>query len=264
MKLDTGRKANLYFDIKDIDFKSNITTVNLKALRNIRPYEGLVINPTANHNFTVLRQATHATALYVEQFGYRGVPGKFRNRKIMDILNKPEIHGFWTGRGTATKSRKPFDPRRIDHDEEDDDNGNDGNDDDGNGDDGNGDDGNGDDGNGDDGNGNIDNGNPNLNNGNQGNSNLTQTPINNNLYNPIYNAIRQLGLTNFYKNFNTHTNDIMNEILYEIANESLDEQRQNMAWAEQHNVEVDHDQEMRQQAHDQITKWLKHARFRRT
>ena len=36
MKIDTGRKANLYFDIKDIDFKANITTVNLKALRNIR------------------------------------------------------------------------------------------------------------------------------------------------------------------------------------------------------------------------------------
>ena len=56
----------------------------------------------------------------------------------------------------------------------------------------------------------------------------------------------------------------MNEILYEIANESLDEQRQNMVWAEQHNAEVDQDQEMRQQAQDQITKWLKHARFRRT
>ena len=90
--------------------------------------------------------------------------------------------------------KAPFDPRNIDHDEEDDDNG-----DDGNGDDGNGDDGNGDDGNGDDNNGNIVNGNPNLNNGNQGNSNLTQTPINNNYYNPVYNAIRQLGLTIFIK-----------------------------------------------------------------
>ena len=152
------------------------------------------------------------------------------------------------------KSENAFDPKRIDHDEEDDDNNDNGNGDDG-------DDGNGDDGNGDDGNGNNGNGNPNLNNGNQGNSNLTQAPINNNYYNPVYNAIRQLGLTNFYKNYNSHTNDIMNELLSEIANESLDEQRNNMAWAEQHNAEVDREQEERQQAHDQIAKWLKHARF---
>ena len=104
------------------------------------------------------------------------------------------------------------------------------------------------------GNGNIDNGNPNLNNGNQGNSNLTQTPINNNYYNPVYNAIRQLGLTN----------NIMNELLSEIANESIDEHRKDLAWVEQHNAKVDENQEMREQSQKQITKWLKHARFRRT
>ena len=94
----------------------------------------------------------------------------------------------------------PFDPNAIDHDNEDDENNDDGNNDDGN----------------DDG-GNDGNSNPNLNNGNNKNSNLSQTPINNNYYNPIYNAIRQLGLTNFYKNSNSHTNDIMHELMTEIA-----------------------------------------------
>jgi hypothetical protein len=45
IKIDTGRKANLYFDIKDTHFE-------LKALRNIRAYKPLVINPTANHSYT--------------------------------------------------------------------------------------------------------------------------------------------------------------------------------------------------------------------
>jgi len=246
LKISTDEdRANLYFDLNNTHFEPGSSdAIELKATRKIERYEQLVINPIANHDYSFLRQATPDTALYVENFFYRGVPGKYRNRDIIDILNKPNIHGFWRGKGKGKKLIDPYAPGRGVQPNSDDenDNGNvDGNDD------GNDNDNGGDGDGGDDG---DDGGNPNFTDGNTSNTNLAQAPINQNYYQPNYNAkynaIQRLGLTNFYNNYDANINNIYNEILNEIANESIKDVRDDTAWAAQHNAEVHKDQRQRQ------------------
>ena len=99
-----------------------------------------------------------------------------------------------------------------------------------------------------------DGGNPNLTDGNTSNTNFAQAPINQNYYQPNYNAkynaIQRLGLPNFYNNYDANINNIYNEILNEIANESIKDVRDDTAWAAQHNAEVHKDQRQRQKKFD--------------
>jgi hypothetical protein len=55
----------------------------------------------------------HLILHYMLKFFYRGVPGKYRNRDIIDILNKPNIHGFWRGKGMGKKWIDPYAPGRA-------------------------------------------------------------------------------------------------------------------------------------------------------
>ena len=134
--LPVSEDGNLYIDINAINFDDRVNKIfNLRAVHDLQAGEELKINPRST-NFQFLRQATHATAYYMDNvFGYRGLPLKYRNREYREITNanRPNLHGYWRGRGRNKRARDPPE----DDDEEDDmvgdnDLGDDNNDDDGN------------------------------------------------------------------------------------------------------------------------------------
>ena len=69
LKMSTDEdRANVYFDLNDAHFEpGSPNVIELKATRNIERYEQIIINPIANHDYAMLRQATPDTALYVKK-----------------------------------------------------------------------------------------------------------------------------------------------------------------------------------------------------